>query len=102
MAMKAVSQQTTGAAVQTTEAVVAATSYWALHGGPDLDEVRVIFRVRRDHEGAHIERFDPASKDWLAGPPSLLRYVVGGEVGADRISRAKATQIAGALGAALG
>jgi hypothetical protein len=94
VAMKAVPQQTT-------RAIVASTTYWALWGGPDLDEVRTVFRVKRGQQGAHVERFDPVSKLWLEGPRSLLRYVVGGEVGADRISQSKAERLAEGLTAAL-
>lgn len=97
--MKAASTRATSAALAE-QSAVASTSYWVLQGGPDLTEVRSVFRVRRDSEGAHVERFDPGTNEWLEGPRSLLRYVIGGEIGADRVSRAKALKLANALVAA--
>lgn len=52
-----------------------------------------MFRVKRDDAGLHIEKFDPANQIWKEGPNSLLRYVIGGEVGADQISETKANEI---------
>ncbi len=96
--MKAASAQATQSAVAE-QSAVASTSYWVLQGGSDLTEVRSVFRVRRDNKGAHVERFDPGTKGWLEGPASLLRYVIGGEVGADRVSRARAVKLANVLAA---
>ena len=60
---------------------------------PEFRAVAAIFRLRPDEAGLHVERFDPTADAWTEGPPTLLRFVNDGEMGADEISALEASAI---------
>lgn len=67
--------------------------YWALLG-PDLATTVGLFRLRDDGGGGlYLERFEPESKSWAPGHPTLMAYVNQGEIGADEISAAAADKL---------
>ena len=57
---------------------------------PEFRRVVSVFRLRETRDELHVERYDPIAAAWTAGPSSLFRFVNGGEVGADEISKADA------------
>lgn len=68
-------------------------TYWLLYGGLDLQIPVGIFRVKRNDTGLYVEKFDLAIKTWVKGPASLLRYVIGGEVGAEEVTEQEAKEV---------
>jgi hypothetical protein len=61
--------------------------------GPDLVTEVGLFRLRDASSGLYLERFDPETKSWAPGHPTLMAYVNQGEIGADEISPAAAQEL---------
>lgn len=57
---------------------------------PEFRTTAAIFRIRRARGELHVERYDPEAGAWTEGPPTLLRFVNDGELGADEIPKAEA------------
>ena len=53
---------------------------------PDFERMADLYRIRIDDDGLYVERFDPRATAWTEGPPTFLRFVNAGELGADEIS----------------
>lgn len=68
------------------------TTYYRLLDAP-LERVAALYRIRYSRAGLYVERFDPAAGSWTEGPPSFLRFVNDGEIGADEISPAEAERL---------
>jgi hypothetical protein len=58
-----------------------------------FSSIAALYRIRYSATALEIERYDPEAAAWKPGPSEILRYVNGGEIGADEISKTEAEDL---------